>query len=89
LLRTGTITFRLVGMNLAEAAARRAVNGNEQFPPHHPQTNGIAERFNGRISDIVSQTCLGSAAVPQCIGGNIGGTGAARRLSWRPRHLDG
>ena len=25
-------------------------------PPRHPQTNGMVERFNGRISDVVSQT---------------------------------
>ena len=31
-------------------------------PPRHPQTNGMVERFNGRISDIVSQTRFASAA---------------------------
>ena len=30
-------------------------------PPRHPQTNGMVERFNGRISDIVSQTRFRSA----------------------------
>lgn len=30
--------------------------------PRHPQTNGMVERFNGRISDIVNQTRFGSAA---------------------------
>jgi transposase InsO family protein len=25
-------------------------------PPRHPQTNGMVERFNGRISDVVNQT---------------------------------
>ena len=25
-------------------------------PPRHPQTNGMVERFNGRISDLVKQT---------------------------------
>jgi transposase InsO family protein len=25
-------------------------------PPRHPQTNGLVERFNGRISDVVQQT---------------------------------
>jgi len=25
-------------------------------PPRHPQTNGMVERFNGRISDVVQQT---------------------------------
>ena len=31
-------------------------------PPRHPQTNGMVERFNGRISDIVKQTRFNSAA---------------------------
>jgi len=32
------------------------------IPPRHPQTNGMVERLNGRISDIVDQTRFGSAA---------------------------
>ena len=31
-------------------------------PPRHPQTNGMVERFNGRISAVVSQTRFTSAA---------------------------
>ena len=31
-------------------------------PPRHPQTNGMVERFNGRISEIVNQTRFTSAA---------------------------
>jgi len=31
-------------------------------PPRHPQTNGMVERFNGRISDVVQQTRFASAA---------------------------
>ena len=30
-------------------------------PPRHPQTNGMVERFNGRITDIVQQTRFTSA----------------------------
>ena len=31
-------------------------------PPRHPQTNGMVERFNGRISDLIAQTRFSSAA---------------------------
>jgi transposase InsO family protein len=30
-------------------------------PPRHPQTNGMVERFNGRISELISQTRFKSA----------------------------
>ena len=32
------------------------------IPPRHPQANGMVERFNGHISEIVNQTRFGSAA---------------------------
>lgn len=32
------------------------------IPPRHPQTNGMVERFNGRISEVVNQTRFGSRA---------------------------
>src|ERR1700712_4413019 len=31
-------------------------------PPRHPQTNGMVERFNGRISQLMTQTRFASAA---------------------------
>jgi len=31
-------------------------------PPRHPQINGMVERFNGRISDLVKQTRFASAS---------------------------
>jgi hypothetical protein len=37
--------------------------GQPRAPPLHPQTNGMVERFIGRISEIVKQTCFASAAV--------------------------
>jgi len=35
---------------------------NRLCPPRHPQTNGLVERFNGRISEVVQQTQFKSAA---------------------------
>ena len=31
-------------------------------PPRHPQTNGMVERFNGRISELIRQTHFASAS---------------------------
>ena len=58
------------------ASRARAASGSHEFdhlcaelgiehqltPPKSPQTNGMVERFNGRISDLVKQTRFASAA---------------------------
>jgi len=31
------------------------------MPPKSPQTNGMAERFSGRISDVLKTNCFDSA----------------------------
>jgi transposase InsO family protein len=35
-------------------------------PPRHPQTNGMVERFNGRISELLQQTRFDSQARRRC-----------------------
>ncbi len=43
------------------ACAAQAIE-HRLTPPRHPQTNGMVERFNGRIAELVKQTRFASAA---------------------------
>ncbi len=44
-----------------QECARQGIE-HRLIPPRHPQTNGMVERFNGRISELVQQTRFASAA---------------------------
>jgi len=50
------------GQHLFDRVCKQFEIEHRLIPPRHPQTNGMVERFNGRISDIVNQTRFGSAA---------------------------
>jgi transposase InsO family protein len=43
-----------------QACARNKI-GHRLIPPRHPQTNGIVERRNGRIQEVLQQTRFASA----------------------------
>ncbi len=47
--RAKTLHRQLLGYDLGDAS------------PRHPQTNGMVERFNGRIADLIRQTRFASA----------------------------
>jgi transposase InsO family protein len=46
--------------NTRECAVLKIEHG--LIPPRHPQTNGMVERFNGRISEVIVQTRFASLA---------------------------
>ena len=50
------------GKHVFDVQCKRSAIEHRLIPPGHPQTNGMVERFNGRISEIVNQTRFGSAA---------------------------
>ena len=50
------------GQHLFDRVCKQFEIEHRLIPPRHPQTNGMVERFNGRISDIINQTRFGSAA---------------------------
>ena len=53
------------GRHAFDKAAKELGLEHRPCPPRHPQTNGMVERFNGRISDIVNQTRFSSAVEPE------------------------
>ncbi|MDR2113203.1 MAG: integrase core domain-containing protein, partial [Candidatus Accumulibacter sp.] len=44
-----------------DRACARSKIGHRLIPPRHPQTNGMVERMNGRIQEILQQTRFASA----------------------------
>ena len=50
------------GEHVFDKACTKAGIEHRLIPPRHPQTNGMVERFNGRISELVQQTRFQSAA---------------------------
>lgn len=50
------------GNHAFDRACTSLVIEHRLIPPRHPQTNGMVERFNGRISELVKQTRFASSA---------------------------
>lgn len=50
------------GKHVFDVLCKQFAIEHRLIPPRRPQTNGMVERFNGRISEIVNQTRFGSAA---------------------------
>ena len=50
------------GAHAFDQACASAHIEHRLIPPRHPQTNGMVERFNGRISELCQQTRFASAA---------------------------
>ncbi|NJM31912.1 MAG: transposase family protein [Limnobacter sp.] len=48
------------GAHVFDQACSQAGIEHRLIKPKHPQTNGMVERFNGRISELVQQTRFGS-----------------------------
>jgi transposase InsO family protein len=57
-----TSRIRTPGQHVFDLACLSKGIEHRLCPPRHPQTNGMVERFNGRISDIVEQTRFTCAA---------------------------
>ena len=52
---------RATGLHAFDAGCTEMGIEHRLSPPRHPQTNGMVERFNGRISDLVKQTRFATA----------------------------
>ena len=50
------------GKHAFDVLCKQLVIEHRLIPPRHPQTNGMVERFNGRISEVVNQTRFASRA---------------------------
>jgi transposase InsO family protein len=50
------------GQHVFDQACTKAQIEHRLIPPRHPQTNGMVERFNGRIAELVAQTRFACAA---------------------------
>ncbi len=50
------------GRHVFDRACSQAEIEHRLAPPRHPQTNGMVERFNGRISELLQQTRFDSRA---------------------------
>ena len=50
------------GKHASDMLCKQLAIEHRLIPPRHPQTNGMVERFNGRISEVVNQTRFASRA---------------------------
>jgi transposase InsO family protein len=51
-----------LGEHVFDKACKKHDIEHRLIPPRHPQTNGMVERFNGRISEVLKQTRFTCAA---------------------------
>ena len=61
-LLTATKDKKPSGNNAFDVACTALPAEHRLAPPRHPQTNGMVERFNGRINELLQQTRFDSRA---------------------------